>query len=390
MPLTPLRLGYVPLIDAAPLIVARELGFAAEEGLEFQLLRLGAWAQARDMLGAGLIEAAHMLVPMPVAQALGLGPALPDLDLVMFLSQGGQAVAVSAALAARMREQGHDFDFRDARKAARALHRAAPDRLRVGVPFHFSTQLELIRHWLGACGPGPALEVVTVPPPLMAESMAAGEVDAFCVGEPWASSAVDRGLAALLLPGTAIWASPPEKGLVLRRDFTEGQPQVTGALMRAVWRAGRWLDEPENRDTAAEILSRREYLDLPAELAERGLTGRLQVTPSGEIRHVPGFIAFHAGAANFPWKSLAAFFAQCIALRHGLEPGPAMEKAMAHFRTDLYRQHLRAAGAALPGASARLEGALAQDREVAAEKGQMILRADAFFDGTIFEPPFAG
>lgn len=104
MPLTPLRLGYVPLIDAAPLIVARELGFAAEEGLEFQLLRLGAWAQARDMLGAGLIEAAHMLVPMPVAQALGLGPALPDLDLVMFLSQGGQAVAVSAALAARDRK----------------------------------------------------------------------------------------------------------------------------------------------------------------------------------------------------------------------------------------------------------------------------------------------
>src|SRR5690606_7230816 len=117
--------------------------------------------QARDMLGAGLIEAAHMLVPMPVAQALGLGPALPDLDLVMFLSQGGQAVAVSAALAASMREQGHDFDFRDARKAGLALHRAAPGRLRVGVPFHFSTQLELIRHWLGACGFDPALEVVT-------------------------------------------------------------------------------------------------------------------------------------------------------------------------------------------------------------------------------------
>ncbi|QRZ15453.1 ABC transporter substrate-binding protein [Paracoccus methylovorus] len=389
MPLTPLRLGYVPLIDAAPLIVAQEMGFAAEEGLEFQLLRLGAWAQARDMLGAGLIEAAHMLVPMPVAQALGLGPALPDLDLVMFLSQGGQAVAVSAVLAERLRDQGHDFDFRDARKAGRALHRAAPDRLRVGVPFHFSTQLELVRHWLGACGFSQAPEVVTVPPPLMAQSMAAGEVDAFCVGEPWASGAVDRGLASLLLPGTAIWASPPEKGLVLRRDYTAAQPQMTGALMRAVWRAGRWLDETENRDTAAEILSRREYLDLPPELAERGLTGRLQVTPSGEIRHVPDFIVFHAGAANFPWKSLAALFAQRIAQRHGLAPVPAMQKAMKHFRTDLYREHLREAGAALPGASARLEGALAQDCEVAAEKGQMILRADAFFDGTIFDPPFS-
>ncbi|QFQ88471.1 nitrate transporter [Paracoccus kondratievae] len=389
MRLTSVRLGYVPLIDAAPLIVAAELGFAAEEGLEFSLLRLGAWAQARDMLGAGLIEAAHMLAPMPVAQAMGLGPALPDLDLVMFLSQGGQAVAVSAALAARMRDLGHDFDFRDARKAGEALRRAAPERLRVGVPFHFSTQLELMQHWLGVCGFDAAPEVVTVPPPLMAESMAAGEVDAFCVGEPWASSAVDRGVAALLLPGTAVWASPPEKGLVLRRDFIAAEPEMTGALMRAIWRAGRWLDERENRDTAAEILSRREYLDLPAELAERGLTGRLQVTPSGEIRHVPGFVAFHAGAATFPWKSLAALFAQRIARRYGLQPDAAMRRAMAHFRTDLYRQHLRAAGAALPGASARLEGALTEDREVGAEKGQMILRADAFFDGTVFEPPFA-
>src|SRR5690606_41281830 len=173
------------------------------------------------------------------------------------------------------------------------------------------------------------------------------------------------------------------------RNFSDAGPQRPGARRRQVWRAGRWLAEPENRAAAAEILSRREYLDLPAELAERGLTGRMQVTPSGEIRHVPGFVAFHAGAATFPWKSLAALFAQRIARRYGLQPDAAMRRAMAHFRTDLYRQHLRASGAALPGASARLEGALTEDREVGAEKGQMILRADAFFDGTVFEPPFA-
>lgn len=388
MPLSPVSLGYVPLIDAAPLIVARELGFAAEEGLEFQLLRLGAWAQARDMLGAGVIDVAHMLVPMPVAQAIGLGPSLPRMDLVMFLSQGGQAVAVNQVLASRMREQGHDFGFRDARKAGRALHAAVRGRLRIGVPFLFSTQFELMRHWLEACGFGHDLQVVTVPPPLMAGAMTAGEVDAFCVGEPWASSAVDRGVASLILPGRAIWASPPEKGLVMRRDFTRTRPQITAAVMRAIWRACRWLDETENRDTAVDILSRREYLNLPAELAERGLTGAMQISPQGEMRDVPGFIAFHAGAANFPWKSLAALFAQRIACRHGLDPDTAMTRAMDHFRTDLYREYLRGAGAALPGASARLEGALSTDREVGAERGQMILRADAFFDGTIFDPPF--
>lgn len=385
--MTVLRLGYVPLIDAAPLIVAQELGFAAEEGLTLDLVRLGAWAQARDMLGAGLIDAAHMLVPMPVGQALGLGPALPGMDLVMVLSQGGQAVAVNRNLEERLRRAGHDFAFDDARAAGTALRGVAAGRLRVGVPFHFSTQAELMRHWLPACGfVQDDLDLVTVPPPIMAEAMARGEVDAFCVGEPWASFAVDRGVAALLLPGTAIWAAPPEKGLVLLRDFTDARPVETGALMRAVWRAGRWLDDPDHRGTAAEILSRGIYLNLPPELAERGLTGRLTISARGEMRDAPRFVAFNAGAASFPWKSLAALFARRIAGRHGLDPQDAMACATRHFRTDLYRQHLRPAGTPLPGASSRVEGALAEDRTVAAERGGMILRADGFFDGFVFDP----
>ncbi|MTH35209.1 nitrate transporter [Paracoccus limosus] len=388
MQVTRLRLGYLPLIDAAPLIMAQEMGFAAEEGLALELVRLNAWAQARDMLGAGLIEAAHMLVPMPVAQALGLGPRLPAMDLVMFLSQGGQAFAINAALETRLRAGGHGFDFADARAAGLALRRAVSGVLRVGVPFPFSTQSELVRHWLGASGFAPdAVELVTVPPPRMAAALAMGEVDAFCVGEPWASFAVAQGGAALLLPGRAIWAAPPEKGLVLRRDFAASQPELTGALMRALWRAGRWLDDPEHRGSAAEIISRPEYLDLPSELAGRGLGGTLMISSGGELRHAPDFIAFNAGAASFPWRSIAALLADRIARRQGLDPDAAMQAAMGHFRTDLYRQHLRAAGASLPGASSRLEGALKADRMVPAEKGQMILRADAFFDGQTFEPP---
>lgn len=382
-----LRLGYVPLVDAAPLIMAQELGFAAEEGLRLDLVRLGAWAQARDMLGAGAIDAAHMLMPIPVAQALGLGPSLPEMDLVMFLSHGGQVVAVNRELERRLRETGHDFAFADAVAAGAALHRAAAGRLRIGVPFPFSTHAELVRHWLPRCGfAANAVDLVTIPPPLMAEALSRGEVEAICVGEPWASVAVDRGLAALLLPGTAIWAAPPEKGLVLRRDFAETRPDETGALMRAVWRGGRWLDDHDHRGTAAEIISRRDYLDLPSELAERGLTGRMTISARGELRESDDLVTFHRGAVNFPWKSLAALFAQRIAIAHGLDPRAAMDRAMAHFRTDLYRRHLRPAGAPLPGASQRLEGALAADRTVAAEHGSMVLRADGFFDGFTFDP----
>ncbi|WP_331459609.1 ABC transporter substrate-binding protein [Paracoccus liaowanqingii] len=143
-----LRLGYVPLTDAATLIIARELGFAAEEGLDLDLVRVGSWSQSRDLLGTGAIDAAHMLVPMPIAQSLGLGPAYPDFDLLMILSQGGQAIAMSKAIEDRLRDQGHPFDFRDPVAARTALDRAHPGPLRVGVPFPFSTQAELVRHWL--------------------------------------------------------------------------------------------------------------------------------------------------------------------------------------------------------------------------------------------------
>jgi NitT/TauT family transport system ATP-binding protein len=386
MSMTTLRLGYVPLIDAAPLVVARELGFAAEEGLDFDLIRLQSWAQSRDMLGMGAIDAAHMLVPLPIAQAMGLGPDYPAFDLVMILSLGGQAIAVSAALAEAMRARGHGFGFDDPLAARDALMAVALGPLRVGVPFPFSTQAELVRHWLRGSALEQGVTIHTVPPPQMASAMAAGEVDAFCVGEPWASYAVETGVGALLLAGRAIWASPPEKGLVLTRDFASTRPEETGRMMRAIWRACRWLDESGNRGTAAEILSRPDYLNLPPELSERGLLGRLHVTASGEVRHYPDFIRFHAGAANFPWRSLAALLAQRIAGRQGLNATVAMEAAKACFRTDLYRDHVRSAGADLPGASARIEGAMAHPTAVASEKGQMILGPDAFFDGDTFDP----
>ncbi len=388
MTLLTLRLGYVPLIDAAPLIVAKELGFAAEEGLNLDLLRLQSWAQSRDMLGMGVIDAAHMLVPLPIAQALGLGPVYPRFDLAMMLSVGGQAIAVSTALAKAMRDNGHGFGFDDPLAARDALIAVAGGQLRVGVPFPFSTHAVLVQRWLAGTALATGVDIHTVPPPQMAAALAANEVDAFCVGEPWASYAVETGAGALLLAGRSIWASPPEKGLVLTRDFADGRPEETGRLMRAMWRACRWLDQPDSRSTAAEILSRPEYLNLPPELSERGLLGRLHISAAGEVRHYPGFIQFHDGAANFPWRSLAAMLAQRIADRHGLDVNAATEAAMACFRTDLYRQHLRGAGADLPGASARIEGAMAHPTAVASEKGQMILGSDAFFDGETFDPLF--
>ncbi|PYF08745.1 NitT/TauT family transport system ATP-binding protein [Rhodobacter viridis] len=388
MSLACLRLGYLPLIDAAPLIVAEELGFAAEEGLALDLTRMANWSQVRDMLAMGAIEAAHMLVPMPVAQRMGLGPATPDFDLLMVLSQGGQAIAVSAALAARLRAVGHGFGFDDPAAARDALAAVVSGPLVVGVPFPFSTQAELVRRFVALSPLAAQITIRTVPPPQMAAALASGEVDAFCVGEPWASHAVETAAGALLVAGRAIWQAAPEKGLVVTHRFAETRPEETARLIRALWRACRWLDGPENRATAAEILARADYLNLPPELCERGLLGRLHISAAGDIRPCPGFIRFHEGAANFPWRSLAALLARGIAEAQGLDPVAAMAAAKAAFRTDLYRAALRPMGAELPAASSRIEGALREATPARAEDGTMILGPDAFFDGATFDPDF--
>lgn len=384
----PLTAGFIPLVDAAPLIVAREIGFAEEEGLDLTLSAAPSWSTLRDQLMLGQIEAAHMLFPMPVAAALGLSGIGTRIDILQVLSLNGNSIGVSRALAERMRANGHDFSFDDAGRAGPALIAASGATLRIGVPFPFSMHAELLYHWLGALGLSAPqdIDVHTVPPPLMAEAIGAGDIDAFCVGAPWGTIAVETGVGEMLLPGTAIRANAPEKVLAVRHDWAEAEPVLTRRLMRAVWRAGRWLGQPENRATAAEILAQGRYLDLPAELIERALTGNLVISPRGEMRQVPDYLVFHGGAAGYPWASQAALVATRIAARLGLARGPAAKAARAICRTDLYRANLADLGADLPRAREQIEGARRRPAAIEAESGPLILPADAFFDGWIFDP----
>lgn len=383
MNLTSLRVGFVPLLDVAPIVIAREMGFAQAEGLALELQRAPSWSSLRDMLLWGKVDAAQMLAPVPVAMALGLGGAVARLDILQVLSINGDVIGVSQALADRLRVLGHDFAFTDARRAADDLGRAVDAPLRIGVPFPYSTHVELVTYWLR--NTGLTYELCTIPPPRMAEALAAGEVDAFCVGEPWGSVAVELGAGTLLLPGRAIWAVAPEKVLAVRHDRADANPALTGRLMRAVWRAAKWLSVPENRLIASEILARPEYVNAPVEMLDRALRGEMVISAKGEMRQVPDMIRFFDGAATFPWRSQVAWFAAQLARRQGLDAVRSMAAAKVICRTDLYRQNLRAAGADLPGASEKLEGSLHHPTAVASEQGQMILAPDAFFDGQIFD-----
>jgi NitT/TauT family transport system ATP-binding protein len=380
-----LDVGFVPLLDAAPLVVARELGFAAEEGLDLRPRREPSWSALRDRLLWGDLHAAHMLSPMPVALTAGIGGFRVAVDALMVLSVNGDMVGVRPELAERMGAAA--LDFGDAFAVGGALI-AAGGRLRIGAPFPISMHVELLHYWLRSLGGDrpPAFEILTVPPPRMAEAVAHGEIDAFCVGEPWGSFAAEQGMAHLVLPGAAIWRFAPEKVLAARRDWTAANPETVSALMRAVWRACRWIAAAENVGTVGEIMGRPDYLDMAPEILERPLRGRLVINARGDERSVPRAIEFYRGAATFPWRSQALWIADSMARRMGADRAALREAARACFRPDLYRAALGPAGADLPGASEKLEGALPHRSKAASTLGTLVLGPDSFHDGQVFDP----
>ncbi len=382
-----LPIAYMPLVDAAPLIVAREMGFDHAEGISLDLRPAPSWSSLRDMLTFGHVDAAHLLSPVPIAMALGLGGNSTPLSAVSVLSLNGNVIGVGTQLAERLIDQGYGFDFTDATAAGAALATAADDVLVFGVPFPFSMHVELLRYWIaGTKLASKQVEIRTVPPPLMAQALAGGEINAFCVGEPWGSFAVDDNVGALLLPGKAIWTCAPEKLLAVRSDWAETEPYLLGSLMRAVWHAGRWLSNTDSTTTASEMLSRKTYLNVSPELVDRALLGDFTISARGEQRHVDGFVEFFDGAATFPWRSQAKWVAHQLALRNGLDVGTAERQAAKVFRSDLYRRELQGLGVETPGASEKLEGALSESTAVASANGSLILSRNVFFDRRIFEP----
>jgi NitT/TauT family transport system ATP-binding protein len=310
------------------------------------------------------------------------------LEALSVLSVNGNVIGVSRALAAKLHDAGHDFAFNNAEAAGKALIASLGDTLRIGVPFPFSMHAELVFYWLWALGlPAPqSIHIRSVPPPLMADAMEAGEVDAFCVGEPWGSRAVDAGVAELLLPGAAIWAFAPEKVLAVRAEFARSEAALSHRLIRACWRAARWLASPGSAVLASELLAQKRYLDLPPEVLERAFRGQLIISPAGARREVPHFVDFFSGVAGFPWRSQAEWIGQQLAARTGLDRDAAAASARATFRSDLYRAALAGVAPDLPSASSKLEGALKEEEAAGSTGGRLILPRDAFFDGRIFEP----
>jgi NitT/TauT family transport system ATP-binding protein len=202
----PLRIGFIPLVDAAALIVAVDKGFTKAEGLDVSLVREVSWSNVRDKLNIGLFDAAHLLAPVAIASSLGLGHIKVPITAPFNLGLNGNAITVSPALHAELIGE-IDGDRFDPMATANALARVVAKRRKAGaepvtfgMTFPFSTHNYQLRFWMAAGGVDPDEDVrlVVLPPPYMVDSLASGQVDAFCVGAPWNSVAVDLGVGHIL------------------------------------------------------------------------------------------------------------------------------------------------------------------------------------------------
>lgn len=278
---TTIRIGFIPLLDAALLIAAARRGFAEDEGLDIVLSRETAWAAIRDKLSVGLIDAAHYLAPAAVASNLGLGALAVPLAAPAALCLNGSTITLSQSLheavLARL-----DGSREDPAATARALARVIGERRPAGAPplvfahvFPFSTHHYLLRLWLASGGIDPDSDVTltVVPPSVMTRSLARRDVDGFCAGAPWGEIAARTAGGVTLHRGTDFGRGIPEKVLALRASTDRDAPQTTEKLVRALLRSAAWCSDPGNREALAGLLASPDLLDLDATLLSALLAG---------------------------------------------------------------------------------------------------------------------
>ncbi len=353
-----LRIGFIPLCDATALIVAVDKGFTAAEGLDVELVREVSWSNVRDKLNIGLFDAAHLIAPVAIASSLGLGHVKVPIVAPFGLGVNGNAITVSPELYAAIAAAA-DGDIVDPMISARALARVVASRkargqepLTFGMTFPFSTHNYHLRFWMAAGGVDPDEDVrmIVLPPPYMVESLANKHVDAFCVGAPWNSVAVDLGIGYILHLVSEILSRAAEKVLAVRASWSQEHPDMLRRLIRAHGRAAAFVEDAANRDEVAAMLAAPNRIGASAEVIRRALDGRLKVTPDGTVRASDRYLLIgHKGAARPDPAQAAWLYAQMVRWGQAPYSDEMLAAAKAVWRPDLY-------DAALPGENVTVPG----------------------------------
>ena len=353
MSFTRVDIGFVPLTDAATLIVAHEMGFAAEEGLELVLHKEVSWSNIRDKVSMEIYPMAQMLSPLALAMSLGLSPVPAHIIAPFVLNHNGNTMVTSRALFGRLQN-----DFGDAATLKESVRHMLKERpLRIGIPYPQSMHRELINFWLsdGIGEPLQNVEFSVAPPSMLGSAMGAGEIDAFMVGEPWGSLAVERGDAQMLLCGASIWNAAPEKVLGVHSKWAEENADTLRRLIRSLFRASLWAGERANASSLAELLAKPDYIGISAEIIERALIGELIVDQKGQIRINADVIKLSGASVTYPSRSDALWICNQVAPSWGVSRLEAHKAAAKVFRPDIYRAALESSGVEFPEISDSLE-----------------------------------
>jgi len=316
----PLKLGFVPLNDAAPLIVAADRGFFAAEGVEVELSREVSWATVRDKLAVGALDGAHLLAPMTLAAALGVGNDAPPMIAPLALNMNGPVVTLSARLAALAGSGPEAAGL--ANLVARRRQEGASS-LTFAVVHPHSAHNYLLRAWMAEAGIDPDHDVrlTVASPPRMAELLAGGVIEGFCAGEPWSAAAVATGAGQVVLRAPQWRAATPDKVFGVTAAWAERRPADLLAILRALRRAAAWSEAPENRAALVELLT---------------ATGRLGVAP-GLIAAGLDEVVFTRDGVSAPRPDDAVWLLKQM-IRWGQAPGDldVADIAARVYRPDLY------------------------------------------------------
>lgn len=301
-----IKLGIIPLTDCAPLVIAYEKGIFKKYGVNVQLSKEASWANVRDKILTGELQGAHCLFSMPFSVFTGVGgnPG-SEMPIAMMLNNNGQSITLSKDFCGKVKHQ----DISLVSSTVRQL--ASKKELSFAGTFPGGTHDIWLRYWLAASGVDQSkVKIITIPPPQMVANMKVGNMDGFCVGEPWNQVAVKQGIGFTHLATQDIWKHHPEKALVLNKAFSVNKRDDLKKVMKAILEASVWLDDMKNRDEAAEIIGRVSYVNAPAgEIATR-LKGVYDIgCDAGQYQYGEDYMTFHRGGeVNFPRKAYGMWF----------------------------------------------------------------------------------
>ncbi|HOB61297.1 MAG TPA: ABC transporter substrate-binding protein [Candidatus Competibacteraceae bacterium] len=392
---TKLTLGFIPLTDCAPLVVALEKGYFKKHGLDVALSKEASWANIRDKVAIGELDGAHMLAGMPIAATLGIG-ALPKATITAFsMDLNGNAITVSNDLFERMMKADPEA-MKERPVSARALKKvidadkaAGKDPMTFAMVFPVSTHNYQLRYWLGSAGinPDQDLRLIVIPPPQMVANLKAGNIAGYCVGEPWNERAVETGIGQVLITSYGLWNSNPEKVFGVNLEWHEKNPHTHQALVMALLEAAQWMDKPENRMEVVSLISQKSYVNAPEDTVKMSMTGTFKYAKDEAPRPLPDFNVFYRYAANFPWLSHAAWFISQMYRWGQLEqPTHILKTAGSIYRPDLYRQAAKALGVPYPTVDVKSEGTHAEPWTLKDATSPIAMGPDRFFDGGVFDP----